>query len=152
MLIANRIYREPLVDPEAQDRMIAARVTTLVTTLAAFCFFNTPILYFGVSEQGNAFNAWIVGGLLLCLCIARLVWPAGTTFISYTNAVLGVWVLISPWVYGYTGYLGHWINDMCCGSIILAFSLFSSTFTRNLVVWRTYEVPDTIPAFLPPAH
>lgn len=144
-MLVQRIYREPLVDPEAQDRLTAARFTTFVTTLAAFCFFLSPVLYFGVSEQANAFNAWIIGGLMLALCIARLVTPAVTTFVSYTNAVLGLWVLISPWVFGYTNYLGHWINDMTCGSIIIGFSLFSSTFTRGLVVWRTYTVPDAIP-------
>lgn len=151
-MLVQKIYREPLVEPEAQDRMIAARVTTLVTAIASFCFFLTPILYFGVSEDPSGWNAWLIGGLLMCSCLVRIVWPAVTTFVSYVNFVLGIWVLISPWVFGYTWYLGHWINDMVCGSIIIGYSLFSSTFTRGLVVWRTYAVPDTIPPELPSVH
>jgi len=131
-LILQSDYREPVQPPYVSDRMMAARYISVLTAMAALWYFISPILYFGASEQPNALNEWIAGGLVLSLATARILFPARTTIASWANAGLGLWIVVSPWICGFSDYTSRTVNSIVLGSAIIGLSLFSGSFTRQL--------------------
>ncbi|HZS52832.1 MAG TPA: SPW repeat protein [Bryobacteraceae bacterium] len=111
--------------PRVSDAMIAMRVPSFVVFLASAWFFVTPLAYYGVSLDASAANCWCVGGILLLSCTARLWFPIPTAGLSWFNMILGLWVLISPWIFGFTSETGRFVNTLCLGTVIVGMSLAS---------------------------
>jgi hypothetical protein len=131
-LILKSDYREPAATPAMTDRIMAARFTSAITIMAGLWYFISPILYFGASEQPNALNEWTAGTLVILLATSRMLFPGPTTVASWINAGIGVWILVSPWICGFSDYTSRMVNSLVIGSIVLGFSLFSGSFTRRL--------------------
>ena len=118
--------------PGTEDRMAAARTSSFFCWIAAVWFFVFPWTYFGVSEERSGWNAWIVGGLMVVASLVRVIHPQGTTVFSMANAVLSVWVLVSPFVFGYSGDTGRLINTLAVGAVTLSFSLLSLLISKDV--------------------
>lgn len=118
--------------PESYDRDIAARTSSLFCWIAAFWFFITPWTFFGVSAQASAWNAWIVGGVMMIASIVRMSHPEDTIALSMLNVVLSIWVLISPFVFGYVHDTNRLINTLSTGTITFGFSLLSLLITKDI--------------------
>jgi len=131
MIITKDEMFSEVVPPELQDRAIAARTSSLFCWMAALWFFVSPWAYFGVSEQSSAWNAWIVGGIMIVASLARLIDPLRTASFSVINAVLSIWVLISPFVFGFTNETNRMINTLSIGAVTLGFSIQSLMITKD---------------------
>ncbi len=118
--------------PQIEDRIIAARVSSSICAAASLWCFLSPWAYFGVSEQPYAWNAWIVGGIMFTACCVRLFDTRPSTVFSWLNSILGAWICLSPFIFGYTGDLGHTINSLSVGAIIIAFSIVSGVINRTI--------------------
>jgi small neutral amino acid transporter SnatA (MarC family) len=105
--------------------MIAMRVPSLIVFLLAAIFTCTPILFYGVSHELSAANCVCVGGILLMSAALRLWFPLATVGFSWFNMLLGLWIVISPFVFGYAGQTGYTVNTVLLGVLILAMSLAS---------------------------
>lgn len=117
--------------PARQDRNMAARVCSFFCWMAALWFFVSPWAYFGVSDQDSGWNAWIVGAVMVLASMVRFIQPEGTTGFSVVNAVLSVWVLISPFVFGYTSDTAHLVNTLAVGAVTLSFSILSLLVSKD---------------------
>lgn len=131
MLLKNTYVESPIM-PRVWDSLTAARFTSFFCSLSGLAIFTAPILFFGLSEHSYGTNATLVGGMILILALTRLLWPGWSTAASWVNAVLGVWMIISPWVFGYTDWLSLTVLSVGAGAHVVGFSLFSASFTRNL--------------------
>lgn len=118
--------------PEYFDRDIAARTSSLFCWMAAFWFFITPWTFYGVSSQSSAWNAWLIGGAMVIASIVRMSHPEGTAVFSMLNILLSLWVLISPFVFGYADDTNRLINTLSVGAITLSFSVMSLVMTRDV--------------------
>jgi hypothetical protein len=98
--------------------------------MAAFWFFISPLTFFGVSAQSSAWNAWLVGGAMLVASIVRSIHPEHTTVFSMLNVVLSIWVLISPFVFGYVHDTPRFANTLAVGVVILGSSIISLRNTK----------------------
>jgi len=110
--------------PQVDDEMIAARVSSFLCWLAAMSFFVSPWTYFGVSEDATAWNAWIVGGMMILISMARLWKPILFTPLAWMNTALGAWAVLSPWIIGYVR-TAQAVNSVVVGLVIVAGSLMS---------------------------
>jgi hypothetical protein len=117
--------------PVVEDNVTAARVSTLFCWLAALWFFLSPWAFFGVSEQASAWNSWLLGGGLVLLTMLRLIAPLVTSWVSWICTVSGVWIFISPWVLGYSGYGARTVNSIAVGSVLIGFSIMSRVISRQ---------------------
>src|ERR1700760_4192305 len=131
-MLLKHTYVESPIMPRVWDSLSAARFTSFFCSLAALAIFTAPILFFGLSERPHGTNATLVGGMMLILALTRMLWPGWSTAASWLNAVLGVWMMISPWVFGYTDWLSLTVLSVGAGAHIVGFSLFSASFTRHL--------------------
>jgi hypothetical protein len=118
--------------PRVWDSLSATRFTSFFTCIPALAIFGAPILYFGVSERGYGTNLGLVGTLMLVLAFTRILWPGWSTAASYLNSLLGAWVIISPWIFGYTDWLALTVLSVGAGAAVIGMSLFSASFTRPL--------------------
>ena len=119
--------------PRVTDAMIGMRVTSFVVFLASVWFTGTPISYYGMSlNVAASFNFFVVGGVLLLSSALRLWYPLETVGFSWLNAILGIWVFISPWVFGFSNYTNALINTLCLGVVITAMSIISARARRML--------------------
>lgn len=126
---------EVIMTPNEQANSTAkalgvARSASIICLLAGIWFFVSAWVY-GAPANGNAWNCWIVGGVMIILSIVRVVRPAYSTGFSWVNTVLGIWTFFSPWIYGYTGNTGRFINSMCIGVVVFVFSIIAGTITRR---------------------
>ncbi|MBV8812555.1 MAG: SPW repeat protein [Acidobacteriaceae bacterium] len=126
-------YMHPTIKetPTRRDTLIAAQTVSLMCAVGALWLFVSPWAD-GFSDYRDPWNAWIVGAVMFVCSLIRLIGPARTTFFSYVNAVLAVWILVSPWVYGYAGNGPRLTNSLAVGVFILAMSLVSARETRHL--------------------
>lgn len=108
----------------------AVRAASTICLLVGIWFFVSPWVY-GAYTNGNAWNSWIVGGFMILFGIIRLARPAYSGPISWCNTILGIWAFFSPWIYGYTGNEGRFINSLCVGVVVFVFSVASNMMGRK---------------------
>jgi hypothetical protein len=101
----------------------AAKPASTIALLAGIWLFVSPWVY-GAAASPNAWNSWIAGALIFIFAATRLSRsPAG---VSWLNVILGIWTFVSPWVYGYTGNTGRFINSLCVGVIVFVAAMISA--------------------------
>jgi hypothetical protein len=111
--------------------LAAARASSIICLLAGIWLFISPWVY-GVSTHADAWNNWIVGGLIFLLAIIRIVRPLYSTVLGWCNLILGIWTLFSPWIYQYSPTnRARFINTVCVGVIVIIFSISSLLASRN---------------------
>jgi hypothetical protein len=104
----------------------SSRATVGINLLLGIWVFVSPWVY-GAAGNPNAWNSWILGALVAIFALIRLGNPAGARGIAWVNMILGAWLFVSPWVYGYTGNTGRFINSLCAGVIIFALSIYGAS-------------------------
>jgi hypothetical protein len=128
MVLSNKPFKS--IPPEQQDVAIAAQTTSLMVAIASLWFFVSPWAY-GFSLHESAWNSWMVGAIMLAFSSIRLLSPAHTSGFSRVNAVLAVWVFLSPWIYGYSVNGPRLTNSLAVGVFIFALSLVSAKTTSR---------------------
>jgi len=105
-----------------------ARGASLIALLAGLWLFVSPFTY-GAFGNSNAWNSWIVGALIFLLALIRMNRPAATG-LSRFNSILGIWIAVSPWVFGYTGNSGRVVNSVFVGLIVFCAGLVGANSER----------------------
>ena len=118
--------------PQIEDRIIAARASSSICAVAGLWLFLSPWGFFGVDERPIAWNAWLVGLIIFAASCVRLFDTRPSTGFSWVNAILAVWILISPFALGYTSNLGFTIDNLSLGALILGFSIVSGVINRSI--------------------
>jgi hypothetical protein len=113
------------------DNITAVRVATLASAVASLWCFVSQWSYYGVSNTAHAWNGWIVGPIMFAFAAARLYRPWLAAGLSWSNAILGIWIFLSPWIFGYTGNMAEWINSLSIGVVVCASSIIAARITRQ---------------------
>ncbi len=97
-------------------------------------FFVTPwFILSKLTEHKEAIasaNAWVVGAFVAIsagLAIQEL-----RPWEEWVNLVLGVWIVLSPWIFGYATETGLLWNSIVVGAIIAVFSALALPEARKL--------------------
>ncbi|HWW48269.1 MAG TPA: SPW repeat protein [Xanthobacteraceae bacterium] len=69
-----------------------------VIALAAFLF-GTPWL-FSYTNENARLDVWASSGLIIAIALATFI--AFFTWEEWLNVLLGIWLIVSPWVLGFT--------------------------------------------------
>jgi hypothetical protein len=110
------------------------RTANTINLIAGTWLFISPWVY-GAYTHTGAWNSWIIGAAIAILAAGHLRSPS-QTWMSWINCLLGVWVFISPWVYGYTSSTGRFINSLCVGVVVFVFSLIAANAAPRRMVTR----------------
>lgn len=74
---------------------------------------------------GGKANAVIFGIIVAILAASRAFGTAGP-WASWLAALIGIWMIISPWVYGFAGHAWMW-NAIVVGIIMLVLGAWSAS-------------------------
>jgi peptidoglycan/LPS O-acetylase OafA/YrhL len=114
-------------DPEHSPR---AQTTSAVSALLAAWLIVSPWLLgipSGTLERPSidfALNFVVIGALVLAASAMRLNLEKTTPF-NWLEAILGAWLIITPWMFGYdTGDVQTW-NCIAVGVVIAGMAIFS---------------------------
>lgn len=92
------------------------------TLVLGFWLFLSP--WFGLGEmQSAAWNSWIFGLALAVISISALSRPQ--TWEEWTNLVIGIWLIIAPFVLGFSVETGAMWNHIIVGLLVGADALWA---------------------------
>lgn len=102
------------------------RVQIWIDLVLAVLLFISPwaLNYAGVSTA--AWNAWVLGVVVAVLAVLALTQYA--QWQAWLTAILGIWVLIAPWVLGFSNVGGALWSHVILGILIALVAL-----------WRAWE-------------
>jgi hypothetical protein len=110
----------------------SVKVASTLNLLAGIWLFVSPWVY-GAYTSPNAWNSWIVGAVIVILSAVRIANPGLLPWMSWVNCLLGIWTFASPWIYGYTGNEGRFVNSLVVGVIVFVLAILSASSTPRTV-------------------
>ena len=111
--------------------------------LGAWLFASPWVLNFGLDAHDLwvGAHAWIVGALLFLVALAAFF--SDELLLQRINLILGIWVLASPWIYGFSdkreAAWDHWI----VGFLVVAFAAWDLLRIRQTSAPRRQVTPAT---------
>lgn len=107
------------------QNVAAVKTTATINLLAGIWLFISPWVY-GAYSVPSAWNSWIVGALIAIFAGSRIYNPS-MRGLSIANLLLGAWTFASPWIYGYTGDSGRFVNSLCVGVIVFVLGMYGTS-------------------------
>jgi len=74
-------------------------------------------------------NSVVIGALVLILSGTRYATPHSGPGLSWTNLILGLWTIASPWVFSYDNLGSSMWNNIATGIAIFLVALWSRSVT-----------------------
>jgi len=111
----------------ARDRAQVTKLGALLDPLADKLLVISSLL---VMIAMDWVPAWVVAIIVAALSIGALVQLA--QWEDWINVILGAWLFISPWVYGYTGTESAAWNSYIVGALIFFIGLWGVSAARRM--------------------
>ena len=97
-----------------------------VNLILGVWLFITPFIFGMISATGTvAWNGYIFGTIVAALSIWALVQPR--PWEEWTNLVVGIWLILSPFVLGFTTETAAMWNHLIVGIIVGVDALWAAT-------------------------
>jgi len=107
------------------------RFASGINIIAGIWTIISPWVYGFYNGVGNVWNSVIVGIIIAIFAAIRFFGTAGTVWLSWINALLGIWLILSPWIYGFTDNTGRKWNSVIVGIVVLVLSIWSAVATSS---------------------
>lgn len=106
------------------------QTATGLNILAGIWLLISPFIVSGFGSTSTANN--VVCGIVIGL-IATTRWVAmpDTPVPSWMNAILGLWVLVSPWLLGFSTRMGPTWNNVILGIIVVCLAVWAAVVTTR---------------------
>lgn len=81
------------------------------------------------TQTAPAWNAYVLGVIIAVAAIAALV--AFHTWEEWVSVVLGAWLVVSPWILGFTSLTAAFWNQIVVGLVVGVLALWSALTTHG---------------------
>jgi hypothetical protein len=125
--IANRRTNREQKGRFAMNRITEQWQDAVNCVLGIWLFLSPWILGFA-GAPGAAWNAWIVGVIITAASVAAL--TAFQQWEEWVNFVLGIWLVISPWVVGFSSLAQARNNAVIVGVVVAALAIWNALTER----------------------
>jgi hypothetical protein len=105
------------------ERLSAYWQDTLNFLLGAGLFISPWLFGFG-AEQTAALNAYVVGGIIAVMALMALF--AFQIWEEWVSGLLGAWLVISPWVLGFSGSSSAVLTHLVVGVAAIVLAIWST--------------------------
>jgi hypothetical protein len=112
------------------NNLTPANATNYGTLIAGIWLIVAPFIL-GYVDSAAITNDVIVGILLGGLSLVRLFSNFRPSWLSWANIVLGFWLIIAPFVLGYTLAASQW-NDIIVGIVVVALGAWNEIFRAKV--------------------
>ncbi len=106
-----------------------AVVASVLNILAGIWLIISPFVLGFSLMPAATWNTLIVGIVVLILAAIRAGYPLRNVGLSWINLLLGIWLIISPWVLSYRGSTTPVGNDVILGIIVGILGIASALAT-----------------------
>jgi hypothetical protein len=111
------------------DHRAKVGIASGINVLLGIWLIFSPWLYGYVIEGvGNKWNSALVGSLITICAALRYSAPQHYVGLSVVNAALGVWCVLSPWIFAYSTDTGRSWSSVILGIVVIALAAFSGCF------------------------
>jgi SPW repeat len=111
-------------------------LTDVVNLVLGAWLFLSPWIFGFVPETAASWNAWLSGIVIAGLAIAAL--AAFAEWEEWINFVVGIWVIVSPWVVGFSANATAMRVDLVVGVIVAA--------VAAIRLWFVHQGPPRVTA------
>lgn len=113
------------------------RLRDLVITFLGLWLMASPrLLHFAGSHQDAVWNTWLIGAaIILVIAVSRYLVDVRSPWEDLTGAALGLWLMISPWVLGFSAQMTERSNSIIIGFFVAVFSLWAMVVDADLRKW-----------------
>ncbi|HEY4444891.1 MAG TPA: SPW repeat protein [Steroidobacteraceae bacterium] len=105
-----------------------ARTASGINILLGIWLIVSPWI-FGYSGTSAVMNSVIIGALISILAASRLASLRDSAVLSGVNLILALWIIASPWVYGYTTNVGGVRDNVLLGVAMATLASWSGSAT-----------------------
>ena len=98
--------------------------------------------FYGYGSSGELGGDLLAGSAIALLAAFRTFQRNVGGWADILTAVLGVWVILSPWTLNFSGNEAHTFNNVMVGTIVLAFSLVSRLIRLREPTFSSAEPPE----------
>ena len=91
------------------------------------------VLGFAAANRGSEWNNIAVGMIVAIIAAIRIWGGRSAGWLSWVNVALGLWLIISPWIYGNSGVASILWDDIIVGAIIVVLGAWSALATESRV-------------------
>jgi len=105
--------------------------TSGTNLVAGIWLILAPFILGYSAVTGALWNDILVGLAITGLAWARVAKPLENEAASWTNAVLGVWLLAAPFALGYTATAAAMWNDIVVGLVVVVLGAWSAVASRD---------------------
>jgi hypothetical protein len=111
-----------------RDYAAQARTASGINILLGIWLIVSPWM-FGYSGTPAVMNSVMVGALISILAGSRLASLRDSAGLSAVNLILALWIIASPWVYGYAANVGGVRDNVLLGVAIATLASWSGSAT-----------------------
>lgn len=110
-------------DPGMHQNQITA--ASAINVILGLWLIISPWIFAYTLMTGALWNSIIVGVIIVIVALihffnrSHLAWP------SWINIVLGLWTIISPWVFGYSSVTNAMWNSVIVGVLVAAVAVWN---------------------------
>lgn len=116
---------------QADAELKRARWASAANVVAGLWLIVAPFVLNFEGAQAAQWNHIIVGAAVALIALVRASDPEERPGMSWTNVVLGAWMIAAPFVLGYSGVNDAQINSIIMGAVVMALGAFSAYETNQ---------------------
>ncbi len=149
--MADNLEETPLHNPHDPDRVGrtpgtqagAVKTASGINVIAGIWLIISPFVLTFYRDPAATWDLIIVGIIVLILAATRVAGPLRTAWASWINLILGIWLIISPFVLRYAhNYTAMW-DSIILGIIVGVCAIWSGAATPARAR-GTYTEPGTL--------
>jgi hypothetical protein len=108
----------------------AAGPHSIVTLILGFWVLVAPFIL-GFSDQRGAVWNNVISGIIIMVVAGVRIWGGVSSKVSWINAFMGIWLIISPWAAIFDSGSGFAWNQVIVGIIVAIASALSATASQS---------------------
>ena len=108
------------------------RISTLIIVLVAIWLMLSPFVLDYNHLRDSAWNAIAVAWVAAFIAGLRVTGAADEGWLSWVNALIGLYLIASPWIWGDADNLTLVVNHVICGLFITGMAAWSALGTPTL--------------------
>lgn len=119
----------------ALKRLDQVKIASGLSFLAALWVLVSPWVYTRAgAEAAPVASLWsnvVVACIVAVVSAIRFYTPERNAWLSWFNCLLGLWMLITPWVYAFTGIQARFYNNVVFGIVVAVLGAWAALESRG---------------------
>jgi hypothetical protein len=108
----------------------------VIAVLGLWMLVSPRVLHYTGIQPDAIWCAWLVGAaILLVTAGSRFVVEIWSPWQDGTNAALGLWLMVSPWVLGFAAHTTARTNSIVVGFFVTVLALWAMVVDTDLRKW-----------------